>query len=701
MALRYVNDDRGRWIARLVCLIVASILHGAVTADEGLTLYGAARNDAAKLSAASIENPLKPDAWQAGLEDRRQQWLEMLGLSPLPPRTPLQATVTGTLERGDYVVEKVHFQSLPGAYVIGNLYRPAVVDKPLPAVLYLCGHSKGKVNPSYQANSRWFAQHGYVALVLDPIQLGESQGFHHGTYSGERWDWPSRGYTPAGTEVWNAMRALDYLESRDDVDAERMGVTGLSGGGVISWCLGAADTRVKVVVPVCQSGSISQVVTDRGVEGHCDCAFWINYRRWCWPDIGSLIAPRALMIASGAEDVLWRPAGYRDVAHRIRRQYYQLEANEQFELVEDESPHGYTPKLRLAIFTWFNKHLKGDGTAVAEDITDFVEPEGNLLVFGGALPKDDRMAQVDTLLVQQGELPDLDSPTLATKGQWMQYANAARAKLLSSTFRSCASGANVAAHGSVNYRSDGIDNGNSYGTLEFLSADGVGVAIKTTRPAQLVEPLPTLVFAIAPDATRTFTGGGSSRPRLTGELATAGVEVRNSGATSLGPGYLWTARRTYPLLGQTLPERQVSDLLAAIAVMNSQSEVNSDSRPNSDSEVSRDGESRALASPRSVAVFGKGPTAPLAIYTSLLDPGIEEIVLQDCPTTHTDPHTPEFLGVLRVGDLPHNLALAFPRPITFVGRMPDEFQWTKRVYEKYGLGDRIRQIDSIAKWSPW
>ncbi len=143
----------------------------------------------------------------------------------------------------------------------------------------------------YQAHPRWFAEHGYVALVLDPIQLGESQGFHHGTYREERWDWQSRGYTPAGAEVWNAMRALDYLETRPDVDADRMGVTGLSGGGVISWCLGAADERLKVVVPVCQSGSIEQVVADRATDGHCDCAFWINYYRWCWPDLGALIAP--------------------------------------------------------------------------------------------------------------------------------------------------------------------------------------------------------------------------------------------------------------------------------------------------------------------------------------------------------------------------------------------------------------------------
>lgn len=118
----------------------------------------------ARLSAESLDKPLARDQWSGSEDQRRQMWLEMLGLNPLPERTPLNAVVTGTLDRQDYVVEKIHFQSLPGAYVIGKLYRPAKIEGPLPAVLYLCGHSKGKVNPPYQANPRWFAQHGYVAF---------------------------------------------------------------------------------------------------------------------------------------------------------------------------------------------------------------------------------------------------------------------------------------------------------------------------------------------------------------------------------------------------------------------------------------------------------------------------------------------------------------------------------------------------------
>ncbi len=154
------------------------------------------------------------------------------------------------------------------------------------------------------------------------------------------------------------------------------------------------------------------------------------------------------------------------------------------------------------------------------------------------------------------------------------------------------------------------------------------------------------------------------------------MEVRNTAVTSVGPGYLWTMRRTYPLLGHSLPERQVSDMLAAAAILRSQE------------------------SNGSLAIYGKAHTAPLAIYSAILDNEIQEIVLDACPTSHTDPDSPEFLGVLRIGDLPHNLALAYPRPITFVGKIPNEFEWTRQLYQRFGKGDRIRTIDHISQWHP-
>ena len=136
----------------------------------------------------------------------------MLGLSPLPEKSPLKAAITRTLDRGDYVVDMLHYQSRPGLYVTANLYRPGQVEpgQRFPAILYVCGHSGRGRNgnkTAFQSHGIWFARHGYVCLVVDTLQLGEIAGVHHGTYREERWWWLSRGYTPAGVECWKIGRA--------------------------------------------------------------------------------------------------------------------------------------------------------------------------------------------------------------------------------------------------------------------------------------------------------------------------------------------------------------------------------------------------------------------------------------------------------------------------------------------------------------
>jgi len=88
-------------------------------------------------------------------------------------------------------------------------------------------------------------------LIIDTLEFGEVAGIHHGLHNLNMWRWLSSGYTPAGVEVWNAMRAIDYLETRKEVDVSRIGITGISGGGAVSWYAAAADERIAVAVPVC------------------------------------------------------------------------------------------------------------------------------------------------------------------------------------------------------------------------------------------------------------------------------------------------------------------------------------------------------------------------------------------------------------------------------------------------------------------
>ncbi|MBT3382007.1 MAG: hypothetical protein HN742_26235 [Lentisphaerae bacterium] len=617
------------------------------------------------VSTASLAAPLGREEWEQTLPERRRKWRHMLGIEPLPERTPLEATVTGTLDRGNYVVEKIHFQCSPGAYVPGNIYRPANVEGPLPAVLYLCGHTKGKVNDPYQANPRWFGEHGYVALVLDPIQLGECQGYHAGTIFKKWFDWYSRGYTPAGVEIWNAMRALDYLETRADVDATKMGVTGLSGGGAMSWFLAAADERIACAVPVCQTGSIEQHAADRTVDGHCDCAFWMNLHRWCTPDVGALIAPRPLLIASGTEDVIWRPFAFREDALRIKKQYAELGAGDDCDLVEDLSPHGYTPKLRKAIFEWFNLHLKGDTSPVTDDVTDVVEPEENLLVFEGNLPENDRMKTI-----QEWFIPMATPEPPTTPSDAMTWRDDVLSSLKGITFqdtfpeqlpRLC----EVRTAG-------GTKSGQRGETWVFETADAIELRAHLVLNPGPRTPSPLVVCAQSPDQKRICY------PSLSVAEGTDAliVDVRGTGATAMGVGMHDTARRLYMNIGQSLPERQVHDLLAATRLIQHH---------------------RTYAP---VAVYGRGAMAPHAVYAALLDETIEEVIIEAPPLTHQDPNTAEFLAVLQTGDLKHNAAALVPRPITVVGALPAEWEFLTQVYQAAGCGDRLRTVDSLSAWTP-
>lgn len=244
-------------------------------------------SETAKLSEAAFAEIETLEDWTEQREKYRREMNEMFGLDPMPAKTDLNAVITGELQSEEFTVEKLHFQSMPGLYVTANLYRPKNVTEPLPAILYVCGHGRVKVDgisygnkATYQHHGSWFARNGYVCMIVDTIQLGEIEGMHHGTYRYGKWWWNNRGYTPAGVEAWNAIRAIDYLQSRDDVDGERIGVTGRSGGGASSWWAAALDERVKVAVPVAGITTLYNHIVDGCVEGHCDCMYMVNTYRW-------------------------------------------------------------------------------------------------------------------------------------------------------------------------------------------------------------------------------------------------------------------------------------------------------------------------------------------------------------------------------------------------------------------------------------
>jgi dienelactone hydrolase len=344
--------------------------------DESLQNYFT--RQVAEIESQSLSGYSSRAEWEAARPRLRAQLFEMLSLDPLPARTDLKPVITGKIERDDFIVEKLHFQSSPGLYVTANFYRPKKIDQPLPTILYLCGHAVIKTNGisygnkvGYQHHGAWFARNGYACLMIDTVQLGEIEGIHHGTYREGMWWWNSRGYSSAGVEAWNAIRALDYLETRPEVDKGRFGVTGRSGGGAYSWWVAALDDRIKVAAPVAGITDLRDHVIDGVVEGHCDCMYFVNTYRWDYPTVAALVAPRPLLIGNSDKDTIFPLDGVQRAHAKVANIYQLLDASANLGLLITEGPHKDTQDLQLPVFRWFNRHLKGEDPIIEMAATKF------------------------------------------------------------------------------------------------------------------------------------------------------------------------------------------------------------------------------------------------------------------------------------------------------------------------------------------
>jgi len=440
----------------LACLIVTCGVTGQdqppapSQGDRLLTEYF--NNQVSQIESSTFADIESLQDWEAKRSEYRRQLAEMLGLDPMPEKTPLHPVITGTVDHDEFTVENLHFQSRPGLYVTGNLYIPKGLDGPVPTVLYVCGHARVKEDGvsygnkvAYQHHGIWFARHGYVCLTIDTLQLGEIEGLHHGTYREGMWWWQSRGYTPAGVEAWNCIRALDYLETRPEVDASRIGVTGRSGGGAYSWWIAALDERIRCAVPVAGIASLRNHLLgpyqtsawnrretnghDGCIEGHCDCMYFINTYRWDFPLVAALVAPRPLLISNTDKDSIFPLDGVYDVYKKTQKIYELYDATDQLGLQICEGPHKDTQQLRVHAFQWMNRHLKGDEPLIDVPAEKLFEPQ-QLRVFD-QLPQDQRNTSIQESFVSAAQ--DADAPE--TEQEWTDLRQEWMTQLEESVFR--------------------------------------------------------------------------------------------------------------------------------------------------------------------------------------------------------------------------------------------------------------------------
>ncbi len=603
------------------------------------------------------------EEWKARRAEVRKQFLYILGLDPMPARTPLRARVTGQFERDGYRVEKVVFQSMPGLYVTGNLYVPDGARRQ-PAVLYLCGHSPGPwgAKVDYQHHGIWFARHGYVAFLIDTIEFGEVPGIHHGAHDLEMWEWLSLGYTPAGPEVWNAIRALDYLEARPEVDPARVAVTGISGGGAITWFAAAADERFQAAVPVCATWTVGHHVALDVVHHNCDCIYFRNTFLLDLPPVAALIAPRPLKIVSARRDGAFPEAGYRDVYRRVRRIYELYGAGDRIAEYDHDAPHADILPFRKEAGEWINRWLKNDFTPFDEGEIKKEEPAA--LTVLDRYPADAVNGYVHKTFISAAEVRP--PRTLA---QWKQRRAILLAELRDKSLRGFPA-ARVPLQPSRQENKDWSSRYAQAWRVEFTTEEGIRVTGQLWVPRSPKPSYPGLIYV---------KGRGDvvypiDYDPLLGVLGTHVTLVLQPRAVDypMNNYKQATVKHTAALLGTTLETMQLWDLLRAVDYLFEQ-------------------EGLRLSS---LSVYARKEMAVPALYAAALDERISRLVLDDPPYSHWQ--GPAVLNALRFTDLPEIAALAAPREIVTLLPLPAPYEFTRRVHGLYGKRDAVRRAHALA-----
>ena len=333
----------------------------------------------------ALDTPESIAAYQKAL---REVFLKSIG--PLPDRTPLNARVTATLTRDSFRVEKILFESQPGFFVTGNLYLPNGLQAPRPGILLPCGHSKnGKAYDSYQRAAILLAQNGFVVFCYDPIGQGERHQFLDA--AGQPVDGGSGEHQKLGVApilvgrglatyfIWDGMRAMDYLASRPEVDAERLGCTGNSGGGNLTAMLMALDDRIQAAAPGCFMAT-TRTKNEKPGPGDAEQNLFGQIRDGLdHPDFAIIRAPRPTLYLTATEDFVPIKGAW-DNFRQAKQIYTKLGRPEAVELIEAPEKHGYTKLLREGAVRFFARWLQGRHLEVTEPEQQPVATDAELQV---------------------------------------------------------------------------------------------------------------------------------------------------------------------------------------------------------------------------------------------------------------------------------------------------------------------------------
>jgi len=617
-------------------------------------LIGVARPywEARSQAVAQIQTPFQVEERQRWA---RAKFTELLG--GFPDKTPLNARVTGTLERDGYRIEKLIFESRPKFYVTANVYVPETGRPPYPAVLGAIGHyATSKAEPSHQRTWAGLAQRGFVVLAFDPICQGERSEYFDPKLGRSILGIASKEHTMAGLQalltgqqasgylIWDGIRAFDYLAGRPDVDASRIAVTGNSGGGNQSAFLALFEPRLALSAPSCWMTSTEKLYVELGPQDAEQNIVPMLPAGLGVEDFGIAMAPRPFLFATATQDFF--PIIGAHTAYAESRRIYELLGNpESVTFFEHDDTHSWSLPRRQATIRWLQKWLNHD--------------------------PDDDGAEPDTPIESAADLNCTPTGQLITslRGETIQSMTKARAEELARARPNRTAGEiaalvrnrlNVTLPGAATAirRGETIQDGYTVESLDLQTEPGIIV------PARILVPVragrkPAIIYVDSNGiATATRPADDLAALAKLGYVTVA-ADLRGTGESALEENETPPHNQHYKTVmralhvGKPIVGMQVTDLLAVFHYLKTRADVD----------------------PAHIAVFGKHNGGLVALYAAALEPGVWKVVCEDAVSSYLDIARAKVHrgvmdtlvpGVLLDFDIPDVVQSIAPRPVWIV-----------------------------------
>jgi len=323
--------------------------------------------------------------WLKRQQEVRQTLIELIG--PFPEKTPLNPRIVGVINKKGYRLEKVIFESRPNFYVTACLFIPDGLTGRTPAILNPIGHSDdGFRGQLYQTVILNLVKKGFIVLTYDPISQGERLQYFDPEIGRSRIGWSTCEHSYIGTQcfisgisfarycIWDGIRAIDYLLTRDEVDSGRIGVNGISGGGTRTSYISAFDERVLAAAPECYITGFRRLMESIGPQDGEQNLYHAIAKSIDHADLLEVRAPKPALIMSTTRD-FFSIQGARETYKEVKKAYKAFGKEDNFCMTEDDAPHDSTRKNREAMYAFFQKHLNLPGNSVDEKVEFFTAEE--------------------------------------------------------------------------------------------------------------------------------------------------------------------------------------------------------------------------------------------------------------------------------------------------------------------------------------